>query len=159
VCVKPTDVAGPVIARSEIDIAASQRDVWTVLADIEGWPTWNPALRHAVSEGDLEVSTRFRYATGLGTMSCILRQVDAPHWLAWSGRSLTIGHQQAWHIEPRDRGCHITADASTTGLTARVLKGRVIRRLQGELDAWTQLLKLEAETRSGAEADRGERSP
>lgn len=77
-----------------------------------------------------------------------LTQVDAPRTLAWSGRVLTIGQQQIWRIEPRGDACHVETDASMHGLAARLFKGRLTRRLQGELDALVQLLKLEAETRS-----------
>ncbi len=46
-CVEDDFVSGPVMAQAEITIAASEREVWVVLADIDGWPTWNPAVREA----------------------------------------------------------------------------------------------------------------
>ncbi|MFV2064995.1 MAG: SRPBCC family protein [Chloroflexota bacterium] len=146
--VERTDEAGPVFARSEIDVSASPKRVWAVLAQIEQWPTWNPAVRSSSLDGALEADSSFRWAAGPGTNSCVLSDVDAPRILAWHGRSMGISHQQAWHLEPRTGGCHVTVEQAMSGLLARILSGRLQQRLQGDLDTWVRLLKLEAEERS-----------
>ena len=148
-----TDAAGPIFARSETDVSASPRRVWAVLADIEQWPTWNPAVRGATLEGDLEATTPFRWAAGAGTNACVLSAVDAPRTLAWKGHSMGIGHQQVWRIEQRPDGCHVSTARSMTGLLARLFSGRLQQRLQGDLDTWVQLLKLEVETRTSDDDD------
>lgn len=153
-----TEAKGPVNVHGEMDIAASDRDVWAVLADIEGWPSWNPAIRDAVVDGALEMATHFRFATGPGTMSCRLLQVDAPGSLAWSGRQMGVGHRQSWRIEPRPEGCLVTIDGSMSGPVARLFKGRLRRQAQRDLDAWLRLLKLEAESRASAYREEGEGS-
>lgn len=140
-------------AHAEIDIAADEREVWTVVAGIASWPTWNPAVREAVFDAELDVGARFRYATPFGRLSCRLTEVDAPHRLAWKGRVLAVGHRQTWQLEARDGGTHVTTDAAMSGLGARLFRGRLKERLQGELDAVVQLLKLEAETRSVEEQE------
>jgi predicted RNA-binding Zn ribbon-like protein len=119
-----------------------------VLADIEAWPSWNPAIRDAVLEGGLEPGAHFDFATGPGTMSCRLREVDAPRSLAWSGRLMFIGHHQAWRIEPRGPGCRVEVHASLTGLIARLFRGRMGRQLRAGTEALLELLKLEAEARA-----------
>lgn len=154
-----TEARGPVNAHAKTEVSAGDRDVWAVLAGIEGWPSWNPAVRDAVLDGALQAATHFRFVTGPGTMSCRLLEVDAPHSLAWSGRLMGIGHRQAWRIEPHSEGCLVVVDASMSGPIARLLKGRLGRRLQGDLDTWLGLLKLEAESRApeagGEEEGRG----
>ena len=139
---------GPVNAHAEIDVRATDREVWSVIADIAAWPTWNPAVRHAVFTADLEVGARFRFSREFGWMRGTLVEVDAPRTLAWSGRVLTLGQRQIWRIAPRGDECRVTTDASMHGLAARLFRRRLSRRLQGELDALVRLLKLEAETRS-----------
>ena len=119
-----------------------------MIADIAAWPTWNPAVRHAMFSDELEVGARFRFSSEFGSMRCSLLAVDAPRTLAWTGRLLTLRQRRLWRIEPRGQTCHVIADASTHGLGARLFKRRLSRRLQGELDALVQLLRLEAETRS-----------
>lgn len=138
-------------AQAQIDIAASEREVWTVVADIASWPTWNPAVRQAVFTSDLDVGSRFRYATALGATTCRLTLVDAPRALAWKGRLLTMLHRQVWRVERGPSGTAASAHASLSGLGAWLFRRRLTERLQGELDALVQLLKLEAEARASEE--------
>jgi uncharacterized protein YndB with AHSA1/START domain len=140
-------ISGPVTAQAEIMIAADEREVWAVLADIDGWPVWNPAILEATLHDDLEVGRRFRYATTFGAMRCRLREVDGPRALAWSSRMLTMAHRQTWTIRPVPGGCEVTTRASLSGIGAWLFKARLDPRLQGELAAVVQLLKLETEAR------------
>jgi uncharacterized protein YndB with AHSA1/START domain len=146
-------VSAPVSARAEIDIAADERKVWTVLADVAAWPTWNPAVRDAVFDGELETGTRFRFSTVFGSMKARLSDVDAPHVLAWRGRLLFMGHRQTWQLQADADGTHVVTDASMSGLGARLFRKRLNQRLQGDLDALVRLLKLEAEARATEERE------
>ncbi len=129
-------------------MSADPRRVWGVLADIEGWATWNPAIREVSLDGDLEIGAHFRWATGPGTITSRLTFVDAPTRLAWQGSFMTLHHQQSWQIEARDGGCVVTAQEAMTGLLSRLFSRRLRRTRQQGLDAWLALLKLEAEARS-----------
>src|SRR3972149_8560133 len=55
------DAGAPVVARVEVEVAAEPRHVWSVLADIDSWPTWNPAVRDARLDGELEVGASFTW--------------------------------------------------------------------------------------------------
>ena len=135
-------------AQAEVDVAASSREVWAVLVDIASWPTWNPAVRHAVCGADLDVGMRFRFSTEIGTLKCRVTAVDAPRRLSWKGRVLVLGERQTWLLEPSPTGTHVHVDAEMTGLAARVWRRRLDERLQRVLDALVQLLRLEAEVRA-----------
>jgi len=147
-----------VSAYAEIDIAASDREVWTVLADVASWPTWNPAIRHAVCGDELEVGTKFRFSTEIGTLSCRMTEVDAPQRLSWKGRVLVLGERQTWRIEPGPEGTHVSVHAEMTGLGSRLLKRRLTERLQNVIDAVLELLRLESEARSVDERDDARRA-
>lgn len=153
-----TRSTAPVQAHAQVGIAAEPREVWSVIADIAAWPTWNPAVREAVFEAELEVGARFHYATPLGSLRCRLSTVDAPRVLAWQGRLLAMRQQQAYRLEASPEGSHVTADASLSGIGARLFRGRLAERLQGELDALVQLLKLEAEARAVEQLEVRQRS-
>ncbi len=140
-------------AQAEVEVAASSRQVWAVLADVASWPTWNPAVRHAVCEPGFEVGTRFRFSTEIGTLKCRVTAVDAPHRLAWNGRVLVLGERQTWLLEPSPTGTHVRVHAEMTGLVARILRRRLDERLQGVLDAVVRLLRLEAEVRAAEERE------
>lgn len=142
------DPAAPVVARAEIEVRASPTRVWSVLADVEEWPTWNPAVRGVRLQGDLEAGASFRWAAGPGTISARLTRVDEPHLLAWRDRAMGLRVVHVWRIEELPGGCAVTTEACLTGLPARLLARRLRQGVQQDLDAWVRLLKLEAETRA-----------
>ena len=148
-----TKSSAPVRALAEIDIAADERGVWTVVADIASWPTWNPAVREAVFGAELEVGAKFRFATPFGRISCRLTEVDAPNTLSWKGRFLTVRQRETWRIEAGPSGTHVEIRAQMTGIGAHLFKHRLGERLQGDLDALVHLLRLEAEARSSEERE------
>jgi uncharacterized protein YndB with AHSA1/START domain len=139
-----------VIAQAAVDIAAPQREVWAVLADIDAWPTWNPAVRYAVCETELqlEVGTRFRFSTELGTLKCRITRVDAPRILAWKARVLLLGERVTWRLEPTEQGTHVEVEAQMTGPVSRLFRRRLDARLQRVMDSLVRLLRLEAEART-----------
>ena len=152
-----TRSSAPVSAFAEIDIAAPDREVWTVIADIASWPTWNPAVRHAVFDAELEVGAGFRFSTEIGTLKCRITEVDAPRTLSWKGRVLVFGERQTWNLASGSAGTRVAVRAEMTGLAVRLVRRRMQERLQGVLDALVQLLKLEAETRATEEREEAER--
>jgi uncharacterized protein YndB with AHSA1/START domain len=145
-------------AHAEIDIAASDREVWTVLADIASWPTWNPAIRHAVRDEALEVGTRFSFSTEIGTLKCRITEVDAPSRLSWKGRVLLLGERQTWHLEPGPDGTHVSVEGEMTGPVSALFRRRLDARLQRVLDAVVQLLRLEAEIRATEKREEAEQA-
>lgn len=150
--------SAPVSAYAEVDIAATEREVWTVLADVASWPTWNPAVRHAVCDEEMEVGTRFHFSTEIGKLSCRVTEVDAPHRLSWKGRVLVLGERQVWQLEPGATGTRVSVHAEMTGLGSRLFRHRLSERLQRVLDALVQLLRLEAETRAVEEREDAQRA-
>lgn len=143
-------VPTPRTVTASVDIAAPQRTVWTVLVDVAAWPTWNPAIRHAVCDTELEVEvgTRFRFATEIGTLKCRVTEIDAPRVFAWRGRVLAVAERQRWRLETTEHGTHVTVDAEMGGLSAVLFRRRLDDRLRQVLDALVQLLRLEAEARA-----------
>jgi len=137
----------PVEASSTVEVGASPGVVWNVLADIDGWPDWNPAIREVSVDGDIEVGTHFRWATGPGTVTSHLTLVEAPAAIAWSGSFMTIIHDQAWTVETAPTGSIVTVRTALSGPLARLFARRLAKGQQAALDAWAGLLRLEAEAR------------
>jgi hypothetical protein len=151
--VEQTRSDAPVSAHAEVDVAAEERIVWAIIADIAAWPTWNPSVRQVSSVAELEAGARFRYISPLGSVSCRLAQVDAPREFAWRGRAWTMTLQQACRIGSHVEGSHVSIEASLNGVIARVFRRRLQTWLQDDLDSLLRLLRLEAEVRSSAERD------
>lgn len=149
--------SAPVSAYAEIDIAALRPQVWAILVDIAAWPTWNPAIRESMRDPQLEVGTRFRFSTEIGTLKCRITALDPPGTLSWKGRVLVLGEQQTWRLEPTAAGTHVTVLAEMTGPVSRLLRRRLTDRLQTVVVSVLDLLRLEAEVRTAEVADEAAR--
>ena len=138
----------PVEVSASIDVATTPDLVWSILADIEAWPDWNPAIREVSLDGPVAVGTDFRWAIGAGTLTSRLRVVAPPTHFAWKGSFMTLRHDQAWLLEPQPDGCRVDVRSRISGPLARLLSRRLGRDRQADLDAWIELLRLEAEERA-----------
>lgn len=143
------DENAPVFARSEIQVEAAPEIVWGLMADIEGWPVWNPDVKSASLRGEVTEGTEFRWKAGPGTITSTLRRVDPPRLMAWTGKTLGIRAIHVWRLEPRDGKTLVRTEESWEGLLSRVLRGAFQRTLEKALTSGLQSLKREAERRSG----------
>jgi hypothetical protein len=94
----------PVVVSEQIDVDAEPGTVWQVIPAIGAWPSWNPAVRSASLNGPLAAGTTFRWKSGPGTITSTLQQVDRPHVLAWTGKTLGIKAIHVYRLEARDGG-------------------------------------------------------
>jgi hypothetical protein len=92
----------PVVVSEQIDVDAEPGTVWQVISAIGAWPSWNPAVRSASLNGPLAVGTTFLWKSGPGTIISTLQQVDPPHVLAWTGKTLGIKAIHVYRLEARD---------------------------------------------------------
>jgi hypothetical protein len=48
------DQKAPVYGTGEVEVAADPETVWSVLADIQGWPSWNPDISAVTVRGPVQ---------------------------------------------------------------------------------------------------------
>jgi hypothetical protein len=138
----------PVRGRGEIEIAAPPEVVWEVLTRFENWPNWNPDVKSMSFAGPLAPGSQFRWKAGPGTILSTLERVEAPHYIAWRGRTLTIDAYHEWWLEPRDGGTHVRTEETFSGLVARLLRGMLQETLDESFEDGLERLKKVAERRS-----------
>lgn len=139
-----------VVAATEIEIRAPQQVVWDVLAAIDRWPEWNPAVKSASLQGSLEEGAEFRWKAGPGTIVSRLEVVEEPHRIAWSGRSMGIKAFHVHTLEQRDGATLVTTQESYDGLIARLFSRRLRKMLDDALRDGLRHLKTEAERQENA---------
>ncbi|MET9023883.1 SRPBCC domain-containing protein [Actinopolymorpha sp. NPDC004070] len=85
--------AHPVVLRTEVEIAASPDQVWTVLADRAAYPEWNPFIVR--SSGRLQVGQKVTNVHRIGGKTMVFKPtvlaVQPGHELRWIGRLLVPG--------------------------------------------------------------------
>lgn len=144
------DSTAPAVARSEIEIAAPAAIVWSVLADIARWPSWNPDVKSASLEGDLAEGATFSWKAGLGTIRSTLRRVEPPGLIAWTGTTLGIDAIHVYRLEQEGTTTIVSSEESWDGLLVRMLRRTMARTLQRSLDSGLRHVKAEAERRAAA---------
>jgi uncharacterized protein YndB with AHSA1/START domain len=142
--------SAPVVASGRIDVNADPGTVWQVISAIDAWPSWNPAVKTASLHGPLTEGTRFRWKAGPGTINSTLKQVDPPHVLAWTGKTLGIKAVHVYRLEAQDGGTIVYTAESWEGPIARLLHRSMQRQLETSLRPGLERLKEESERRASA---------
>jgi len=138
----------PVRGRGQIEIDASQQVVWEVLTRLEDWPSWNGDVKWMRFEGPLAPGTEFRWKAGPGTIASRIDKVEAPHYISWHGRTLTIDAYHEWWLESRDGGTLVRTEETFSGVLARLLRGPLQKTLDKSFVDGLERLKSAAERRA-----------
>lgn len=73
----------PVITRDEILISAPIQTIWDIQTDVAGWPSWQPDVDSAETDGPLMVGSVFRWQTAGLDITSTVEEYDAPHRIVW----------------------------------------------------------------------------
>src|ERR671911_1133491 len=98
------NTAAPVITRDEILIRAPLEVIWEIQTAVADWPSWQPDVDGAQSEGPLEVGSVFRWQTAGLDITSTVEEMDAPHRIVWGGPAQGIVAIHVWSLEPTDGG-------------------------------------------------------
>jgi len=141
----------PIVATSEIEIAASPEAVWEVLTAFEDWPTWNREVKSMAIEGNVGPGTVFRWKAGPGTITSTIQCVEPPRQIGWTGKTLGIDAIHFWHLDPRDGATFVRTEESFDGLVARLFRRSLQKTLDRSLADGLAYLKTEVERRAASE--------
>lgn len=144
------DRSAPATAESELQIAVPPDTVWAVIADLSGWPMWNPDVKSMAFEGPLEPGSVFRWKSGSASLVSTLRSVDAPREIGWTGVAMGIHAVHVFRFEPSEGGTRARSAESFRGFIPSVLKKYSRKVLRRGIDGFLQALKTEAERRASA---------
>lgn len=136
----------PVLAKVEIEIEADLDTVWNIMADIESWPNWNPDVKDVILHGDLKPGTHFQWKAGPGKITSVLQNVEPPHLLAWTGKTMGVNAIDVFKFEFVNGKTIVKEEESWEGLLSRALHGRLQKMLEESLEAGLKYLKAEAES-------------
>ena len=136
----------PVMAKVQIEIEADIDTVWNIMANVEAWPNWNPDVKDAVLHGDLKPGTHFQWKAGPGKITSVMQNVEPPHLLAWTGKTMGINAIDIFKFEFVDGKTIVKEEESWEGLLSHAMHGRFQKMLEESLEAGLKYLKAEAES-------------
>ena len=139
------DHSAPVVAHARVQIAADPVLVWAILTDLAAWPRWKKEVRELSLRGPLSPGTTFVWKAGPGSIRSTLAEVDPPHKIAWTGRTMGISAIDVFRLTPQAGGTHVAEDESWSGLPARLFPVRLHSQLHEGITNGLSELKVEAE--------------
>jgi hypothetical protein len=139
----------PATAVGETHIGADPQTVFSVVAEIDRWPSWNPAVTSAKLEGPAVPGTVFRWKSGFGTIVSTLEVVDPPREIAWTGTVMGIKAIHVFRFEPKDGGGTLAhSEESWDGVLPGLFKRFSRRMLDRTITGALARLRAEAERRA-----------
>ena len=141
------DNTAQITASGTVEVSATPAEVWTILSDIAGWPSWNADVREARLLGDLAPGSRFTWRAGPGTITSVLRSVEPERELGWTGSTMGVHAVHVWRLEATPRGTRVTTEESWTGWPTRLMHKRMERTLRQAVAHGLHDLKTEVEFR------------
>jgi uncharacterized protein YndB with AHSA1/START domain len=137
--------AAPVVAASEIEVAAPPDAVWDVLTDFDRWPTWNPDVKSMSFDGDVAEGSKFRWRSGPGRIVSTIRRVERPRLIGWTGKTFGASAVHVYRLEGRDGHTLVKTEESFEGPVARLARRPMQRMLEKALEKGLSHLKARVE--------------
>lgn len=136
-------------AEGQIQINADPQTVFSIIAAIAEWPSWNPDVRSVKLDKAVEPGTVFRWKSGPTSLTSTLQVVDPPREIAWTGTTMTIQAIHVFRFEPNDGGTLARSEESWEGVLVRLLKSHCRKSIDKAIKNVLSHLKTEAERRTG----------
>ncbi len=134
------DTAAPILIRCARDLDRPPAVVWKVLTAIEDWPRWVPSIDAARMEGALLPGARFRWRVNGMPIHSILRDVERPSRLCWTGSSFGMHVVHRWEIEALGAGSRVLSLESVSGWWVRPLQSRLAPMMRRSVEEWMDAL-------------------
>jgi hypothetical protein len=96
-------------------IRAPIETIWEIQTSVGDWPSWQPDVDGAESEGPLEVGSVFRWQTAGLDITSTVEEVDAPRRIVWGGPAQGIVAAHAWTLEAQGDGVRVRTAESWEG--------------------------------------------
>jgi hypothetical protein len=141
--------------RTEIEIAASVAEAWSVLLDFGAYPQWNPFMVEVL--GELRPGAIFEITSSLPDSHRelkarrLLLKLDAESEIRWRGHLWMKGLFDTEHfirVESRDGSTRVTQGADFSGIFLKLMLENVTHSARGFV-YMNQALKRRVESRAG----------
>jgi hypothetical protein len=140
--------SAPAIATHALLINTPAQRIWSLVAEIDHWPSWNPAVISAKLNGAFEVGTTFNWNSGGISIVSTLQEIQPTTKLVWTGKAIGIRAIHVWSLQPTPTGVLVLTSESFEGWLVSLMRKATQKALDESLVAWLNELKRRAEERS-----------
>lgn len=140
-----TNNAAPVQCTKSIEIFSPVDKVWSIMADINNWQSWQTDIKKPHLLGQLQEGAVFTWHTGGAKIRSVLHTVKPGVELGWTGKTYGMFAIHNWSFISIPSGTKVIVDESMQGFLATLFKRTFNKNLERDMQHWLELLKLEAE--------------
>ena len=137
--------SAPALATHELLINAPVQRIWSLVADMNNWPGWNPAVKSAKLNGAFEVGTTFNWTSGGISIVSTLQEIQLTTKLVWTGKAIGTRAIHVWSLQPTSAGVLVITSESFEGWLVTLMRKAMQKTLDESLVAWLNQLKRQAE--------------
>ena len=137
--------AAPAVATHELLINASVQKIWSLVAEIDRWPSWNPAVKSAKLNGAFEVGTTFNWKSGGISIVSTLQEIQPTTKLVWTGKAIGTRSIHVVSLQSTPAGVLVCTSESFEGWIVSLMRKSMQKILDKSLVAWLSELKSRAE--------------
>jgi hypothetical protein len=135
----------PAKSTRELHIEATCEVVWRLLADINNWPRWNPAVSRARLDGPFAPGSIFRWKSGGSSLVSTIQDVERPTRVTWTGETFGVTGVHVWNLKAVGTGVLVSTSESFDGWLVRLFRWPFQRLLDKALEEALRSLKAAAE--------------
>lgn len=132
----------PVIARDQLFINVQPKLVWQLLTNINQWPKWQLAVKHAYMEEPLAEGITFKWKAGGLHFTSVIHTCAAHRFFGWTGKTIGVYAVHNWELIPHNGGTLVQVEESLQGIFPSLFKSGFIKTLEKGMK--TQLSELKA---------------
>ncbi len=139
------DETAPIKASAEIMVNAPAAKVWSILVDIQSWPSWQHDIAKVSVHAVPAPGVKFNWSSGGGTIHSRIVLYQPQMQLAWTGELYLFHAIHLWTLTPMPNGqTLIRTDESMSGWPISVVYSST-DLLQAD-QRWLSFLKKKAES-------------
>ncbi len=112
----------PAVSKQNILIHAPIEKVWSVLTNINNWPSWQSAVKEAKLKGTLAEGTEFVWKAGGLTFHSKIHTCNENHSFGWTGKTIGAQAIHNWKFETKENGVLVSVEESLQGLFPSLMK-------------------------------------
>ena len=141
-----TNRSAPAIATHELLIKAPAQKIWSLVAEIDHGPSWNPAVKSAKLNGSFDIGTTFNWKSGGIIIVSTLQEIQTMTKLVWTGNAIGTRAIHVWSFQSTSDGVLVRTSESFEGWLVTLMRKSMQRTLDESLVAWLNQLKCKAES-------------
>jgi hypothetical protein len=107
--------SAPASASHEITIEAPLEVVWNIIAEIDRWCVWNPAISKAKLNGQFTVGTTFNWKSNGFAIHSTLQEIAPLSRLVWTGKAPGTSAIHVWTFQSVGNAVRVSTRESFEG--------------------------------------------